>query len=285
MTNRELGFEIGKLALKERQISNEILKLIILGLERRAYLEHGYKSMFDWLVKGFKYSNAAAYRRIQSAKMAKSVPEVAAKLESGEVNLTTLSKAQSAIHIQEKASGRKVDAATKKKIVLKIEKKSAQEAEQVLFDLLPEARSSIHQERKVVIDENTTRHSMNFPNEMCEDLKRAKELLSHKMPNASDAEILAFALKTLLEKIQKPTSAAEAKRVKLVESGCTFKDPVSGHVCGARYQVQEDHIIPRARGGTNDPQNLRPLCRQHNLFMAERVFGRKHMEQFRRRSD
>jgi hypothetical protein len=39
---------------------------------------------------------------------------------------------------------------------------SPQEAEQILCSLLPETASNVQVEKRVVIDENTTRHSLNF---------------------------------------------------------------------------------------------------------------------------
>jgi hypothetical protein len=290
MTNRELGIKIGNLAAEERKITGEILRLINLSFDRRAYLEHGYSSMYLWLVKGFGYSEGAASRRIKSAQMIRNVPGALEKLESGDVSLTTLSLAQRAIQIQEKASGQKVDAA---EIVRKIENKSIEEAQQILMHELPENKSHVHQERKTVIDDNTIRHSINFTKEMEADLKRAKEVLSHQLPNGSDAEVLAYALKLLLEK-KDPlvTSAAEKRRVKagkitLRSTGgtCCFKDEVTGQVCGSRYQIQRDHIMPKGLGGSDEQYNRRPLCRQHNLFMAEKYYGKLHMDQFRRTPD
>jgi len=44
----------------------------------------------------------------------------------------------------------------------------------------------------------------------------------------------------------------------------------TGHRCRSRYQVQLDHILPVAKGGGNEPGNLRVLCRTHNLSEARR---------------
>jgi len=44
----------------------------------------------------------------------------------------------------------------------------------------------------------------------------------------------------------------------------------TGHRCRSRYQVQLDHILPVAKGGGNEPGNLRVLCRAHNLSEARR---------------
>ncbi|WP_415061509.1 HNH endonuclease [Bdellovibrio sp.] len=50
---------------------------------------------------------------------------------------------------------------------------------------------------------------------------------------------------------------------------CQFKSR-NGKTCGSTYQLQIDHIFPKALGGVDHPQNLRVLCRSHNLLMAER---------------
>jgi hypothetical protein len=39
--------------------------------------------------------------------------------------------------------------------------------------------------------------------------------------------------------------------------------------CTSTYQTQIDHIIPVAKGGTNDIANLRLLCANHNRFSAK----------------
>ena len=46
-----------------------------------------------------------------------------------------------------------------------------------------------------------------------------------------------------------------------------------GRRCSERTSLEIDHQIPFARGGTNNPENLRVLCRAHNLFVAEQTYG------------
>lgn len=101
MTSLQIGEHLGKLILEERKQTNEVLKVINLASETRAYLDLGYPSMFEWLTKKFGYSNAAAYRRIEAARLLRVVPEVAKKLEEGSVSLSSLAKAQSAMRAQE----------------------------------------------------------------------------------------------------------------------------------------------------------------------------------------
>ena len=63
---------------------------------------------------------------------------------------------------------------------------------------------------------------------------------------------------------------------------CTYisKD---GKRCEETSNLQIDHIIPYAKGGSNEPENLRLLCFAHNQLMAEEEFGEEHMRKFKRR--
>jgi hypothetical protein len=54
---------------------------------------------------------------------------------------------------------------------------------------------------------------------------------------------------------------------------CTYKDPKTGKICGSTYQLEVDHIYPTALGGSHRKNNLRTLCRKHNLLMAEKTLG------------
>jgi 5-methylcytosine-specific restriction endonuclease McrA len=60
---------------------------------------------------------------------------------------------------------------------------------------------------------------------------------------------------------------------------CSFKTP-DGTKCSSKFKIQIDHIVPVAIGGASTIDNLRLLCRNHNLFAAVRSFGPMHMAQF-----
>jgi hypothetical protein len=48
---------------------------------------------------------------------------------------------------------------------------------------------------------------------------------------------------------------------------------LNGTRCSCRRDLEIDHIIPFARGGKAEIQNLRVLCASHNLHAARQVFG------------
>ena len=52
----------------------------------------------------------------------------------------------------------------------------------------------------------------------------------------------------------------------------------TGRRCNSTWNLQYDHIVPFGKGGDNSPENLRLLCAKHNQLMAEREYGKEHIE-------
>jgi 5-methylcytosine-specific restriction endonuclease McrA len=62
---------------------------------------------------------------------------------------------------------------------------------------------------------------------------------------------------------------------------CTYIAP-NGRRCSERHGLEFDHIVPYGRGGDHSVGNLRLACRAHNGYFAEREYGKKKMERYRR---
>ena len=45
---------------------------------------------------------------------------------------------------------------------------------------------------------------------------------------------------------------------------CSYVDRTSGRRCGSQHLLQIDHVVPYARGGAAEPNNLRLLCAAHH---------------------
>jgi len=123
-------------------------------------------------------------------------------------------------------------------------------------------------------------------------IDRARDLLSHSNPTGDLEVLFDRAMDALLEKLEKERLArtsrpqqsprpskpghipAEVRREVLARDGeqCTHVD-ATGHRCTTRAFLQLDHVVPRARRGTDEPSNLRVLCGPHNRMAAEQLFG------------
>ncbi len=56
---------------------------------------------------------------------------------------------------------------------------------------------------------------------------------------------------------------------------CCYVDRASGRRCGSQHLLQIDHVVPYARGGAAEPNNLRLLCAAHHRYRhAGAGFGR-----------
>jgi hypothetical protein len=137
-----------------------------------------------------------------------------------------------------------------------------------------------------------------------EKLDAARAALSHARPGATPEEILEAGLDLVLAERakskgvvanprkepppSKPDShhiPAHVKRAVWSRDGGRCQYPLEGGgVCGSKFQVEFDHIRPRALGGPSTIENIRCACRPHNGLAARRVFGDAWMDQFRRKN-
>lgn len=123
-------------------------------------------------------------------------------------------------------------------------------------------------------------------------LDAARCARAHADPTGSIEAVLEEALDLLLVRearrlkaaTNRPAAASRATAVDHVpaqvrrevwardEGRCQW--PVeAGGVCGSTWQVEIDHVWPKARGGPPTVANLRLLCRPHNAEAARRVYG------------
>jgi len=65
---------------------------------------------------------------------------------------------------------------------------------------------------------------------------------------------------------------------------CTFVAS-NGRRCPERYRLEFHHDEAYGLGGDRSAGNIRLLCTAHNLYMAEKVYGKKKMEQYGRSAD
>jgi uncharacterized membrane-anchored protein YjiN (DUF445 family) len=211
------------------------------------------------------------------------VPEE--KFTQGVVNLTTLTQVATTLRKEEKRTGKKFSTAQKRELVSKIERKTSAQTEQLLATEFPETQTRKDSIR--ALNEDHSRLTTDLPQATRAKLERLKQLLG----TTNSAEVLDEAFTALLAKLETKETPREtaAKSVPkklrryIIQKAqtCEYVDPVTKQRCDSTHNLQVDHIIPKAKGGTNQLSNLRCLCRQHNIHVAEQVFGRERMNKYR----
>ena len=133
-------------------------------------------------------------------------------------------------------------------------------------------------------------------------LRQAQDLLRHRVPDGDLAAILERALDVLIDDVKKERFAVgrKARQAPKEEVGssrhipdaikravyerdegrCTFADD-SGRRCRETGALEFDHVDGFARTHRHDVDGIRLLCRAHNQYAAEQVYGRAFMERAR----
>lgn len=322
MTNQELDLRLKSKAAQERTLTKEILLDIVEVEKRKLYLFYSYPSLFAYLTGSIGYSEGAAQRRIDAARLLVKVPEVSEAIESGTINLAQVSKMQKICRQIKKDSGAAVQVALQKNVLKKLENKNATQTDLILAKEF-NVKIAVADKKKVQQDESV-RVELTFTKEEMQLIEIARALLSNKTGGGLKATLVAMAEKIVKElkpktsidevvvskvKNHRKTSIenevtkhssnlgssstatvavksaaatlASAAGLKSVtprlkreilqrDQFCQFKDPATGRLCGSRFFLEVDHIKPRFLNGPNTHENLRILCKSHNLFRFEK---------------
>ncbi|MFS4458011.1 HNH endonuclease [Bdellovibrio sp. HCB2-146] len=300
ISNQELLGRMDKLVRTERKITHVILCHINEVDARRLYADLGFESMFKYLTEHCGYGEDSAYRRLQAAKVLRKAPEIAEKLEDGSLNLTQLTQVQKCIK-QESKAGNSIDSVQTLQILEQIQNKSSYETKKVLaveFNQPIQMHEVLTPQR-----DDSIRLGLTLTPDQMKDLSEAKDLLSHILPDGNWAEVISYLAKVHIQKIKgkerkEPSPHVEASSIVTMEKSssthgflvtrkrqhikitdrrkllhkanhcCEYVDLKSNKKCQSSYQLQIDHKIPLARGGSHSFDNLRVLCRTHNLLSA-----------------
>ncbi len=196
LSNAQLTDNLKNLVQKESEVLNQVLEHLEEMERRRLYLRLGFSSLFEYCTKELGYSEGAAQRRISSMRLIKEIPQVKEKLESGKLNLTTLSMAQSFFRREEKEQKAKYTSFEKHELLKTLETKSKREVEKELVKINP--LSALPKEKERLITPDTFEIKFTLTQEQMEKLKRLKELKPNLLSNQ---EALDWLLDRVLKQI------------------------------------------------------------------------------------
>ena len=200
LTADDLLKSFSLIAKEERRVSNEVLLHLLEISRRKLYLERGYPSLFEMLIREYRYSESAAYRRINAMKLLRDVPEASNSLLSGEISLSTASNLQSMLVKKQKLTKVAVTRCEKSALVSLIKGKSQKAAELVLFSTIPELAIQPKESVKRISDK-LTQVEFAIDDDLKRKLDRLKELWASKNPNPTWAELISLMADYCLRKV------------------------------------------------------------------------------------
>lgn len=204
--DQELLDRMEKLVHTERKITHLILLHINEIEDRCLHLERGYDGIYSYLTQGLGFSDGAAYRRLQSARLLRQFPALAEKIEEGSLNLSQLTQVQKCLK-EASQRGVSVSSLEATQILKNLENKNGHETLRTLakeFDLPIQC-----QQKTIPQKDNSIRLELTLSAEQFAELETAKSLLSHICPDGRWADVIF----TLAEKFNKQKLGRKSPKV------------------------------------------------------------------------
>lgn len=138
-------------------------------------------------------------RRIDSARLLAEIPDVDAKLESGALNLSQLSRAQRAFRTVKKLERRPVSTDKKRDILSKLQFSDSRKTEILLCQELnispppPVEKETFHRDESVSV-------TVHFQKTEMELLERVQNLVAHAVPDAEWSKLFVYLAKKELHR-------------------------------------------------------------------------------------
>ena len=285
---------LSTVCFEARRLLGRLLVHLIEVEARRLDLRSACSSLFDFCVRRLGMSESEAFRRIDAARLVKRFPCLLEHLEQGHVNLTAL------LLLRDHFTTDNVDElalAARGKTKRQLQELVAARAPKPdvmptitelppapLISSLPSAPPPRPVPTQLVpLAPSRHRLELTVSDSIRDKLERARDLMSHCIPDGNLELVLERALDALLAKLEMERPGGDIPRATrrdvFARDGerCTYTG-AHGNRCEARMRLEIDHVVPRARGGSNEASNLRLRCRLHNRLHAEQSFGREHVE-------
>lgn len=260
LTDKQLLIDTKFIANEDKKVTTKLLHHIKEVDQRKLYSELGYPSLFRYVVQELGYSEGAAGRRINAARLLKDIPEIELKIVNGDLTLSHISKAADKFK-QEDIK----DKNFKREILKTIQNTSIRNCEKTLAEIIvPEKLPLIPENKYFFINVSVTQATY-------EKFEELRDLLAHKRFNRD--ELLDYIFNIAIDRIKikkfhltnvKETTSKNPRYITAaVKKAVYLRDKVC-QKCGTKYGLQYDHRKPYALGGKSTKENIRLLCRNCN---------------------
>ena len=284
LSDHELLKRLETMSSSERLLGAAIVEHLCEVETRGLHLDIGFGSLFEYCTNHLGFSADVAYKRVKVAQAAVARPRILEHLETGELSLSNV--VVIAPHLNT------LDDAGADELVEAARCKSKRETERMISERLPdtspprggELRLHMSERFEELLQEARDLEAVHDAAAILEkalekfvELRTKQRFAQTHRPHAQAREVTTDAIPN------------RVKREVYERDGgvCSFVGDIPGtgtRQCKSTYQLEFDHVIPRALGGPSTADNLRLLCRNHNQRAAEEILGKHCVEQAKARS-
>jgi hypothetical protein len=320
LSDQALLADLAVLVTADRQTTAALLAHIAEVDARELYLPAACSSMYAYCTQVLRLAEGAAYKRIHAARAARQFPQIFDAIADGRLHLSGVvllaphltgdnadellaaaghkSKAEIAVLLAQRRP--RPDVPTK---LEPLPAPAGLPLREVDLDPPPDAPPPAT--RVTPLAPQRFALELTIDQAMQEKIMRAQARMRHEVPSGDLAQILDRALDALLAQQERKKFGAttrprsgqrrqagtdpryvtsEVRRAVHARDGeqCTFVSE-EGVRCSERGFLELDHHVPVARGGQPTVDNLRTMCKAHNQYEAERIFGTAFMQSRRAR--
>ena len=324
LSDHDLLTTVQRLAGDEQRATAHLVASLAELDARRLYLGEGCSSLFTYCTQGLHLSEHAAYGRIEAARVVRRFPMILERLAGGEVTLTAIGLLAS--HLTPDNHHELLDAARHKSkrevehliatvrpqppVRSSVRKLPSPSERPLASDAAPPCEMAGVSEPPPqppaarLVSESAARPAVirllaperykvqfTVSAETFEKLRRAQDLMRHRVPDGDVAVIVDRALTLLLEHLDKTKLAARRPRAArdTVQGSRTIPAAVRRQVwtrdegrcgfvgthgrCTEHGFLEFHHLVPFAAGGEATANNIELRCRAHNQYEADQYFG------------
>jgi len=263
VSNDHLISQLKSLVLREREMLLEILKYLREVEARQLHLKLGYPSLHAFMTQHLAYSEGAAGRRILAMRLMKSLPEVAPKIQKGELSLSVASQVQGFIQREEKqrkiTKHEPLKPLEKLNLLTQLQGTSSRECERRLVQLAPE--TGLPNEKTRPLSEEKSLIQFVAGRELIQKLEKLKSLTSHSNPEGKYELLFSKLADLALDRLD---PERRAKRREDRERRWKAKEKLSPPAPESENKARKN--------GQSSPSNATPtLERRRSRYIPQRI--------------
>jgi len=333
LTDDALLAEVKRLAQCERETIATLVAHLVEVEVRDLYRAEGCSTMFTYCTGVLRLTEDATYMRLQAARAARDYPEILAELASGALHLSSLrylvphlttANCHVLLAASRHKSKREVEKLVRERyplpdvpaMVRKLPMQATQwtaseklqpmktlgegvpgksPASTMPGGLLAQRTAEPATRPSVIAPLAVERYKVQFTasTSLHDTLRRAQDLLRHRIPDGDLSKVFELALGALIERLEKQRFAAtdrprtsrgtapgsraipaDVKRAVWTRDAgqCAFIGN-GDRRCRETGFLEFHHVVPYARGGKATITNIALRCRSHNQYEARLEFG------------